>query len=62
MLPGENAAAFQALEAAMLVELAPVAALERLVVAAAWRLERAAARAAAALLAGTALVPLGRRR
>jgi hypothetical protein len=66
VLPGESAAEFAALEAALLEELAPEGALQavlaRRVVAAAWRLERAATRATAALLAGTALVPLGRRR
>ncbi|MGH6887351.1 MAG: hypothetical protein ACREGK_14900 [Geminicoccales bacterium] len=45
VLPGENAAAFEALEAALLEELAPEGALQtvlaRRIVAAAWRLERA---------------------
>jgi hypothetical protein len=45
VLPGEDAAAFRELEAALLEELAPVGALQavlaRRIVAAAWRLERA---------------------
>jgi hypothetical protein len=45
VLPGESSAAFEALEAALLEELAPQGALQtvlaRRVVAAAWRLERA---------------------
>ena len=45
MLPGESAAEFAALEAALMEELAPEGALQTVlaqrVVAAAWRLERA---------------------
>jgi hypothetical protein len=56
VLPGESAAEFAALEAALMEELAPAGALQtvlaRRIVAAAWRLERAER-----LAAGTGLGP-----